>query len=376
MTGRVSARLLLLVLAFAAGCGGGPLASHTSPSISSPARSSAATTPSPSATLAPTRPPTPAATATAVPLLRDGPLNPGTYLYVPYSCHPPRDCSEEGAPQGAPGIEVTVPSSRWEAETEFLAIWPRTGQSQTAALVMGWTNVDVGLNSEPCSQVSHQPTDIEVGPSVDDFVDAVVANPNVDITEPTDVRLGGFTGRFFTLTTPADQSGCYEWRPWDPGFYAQAPSSIWDVWVIDVDGFRILIVADYLSRDTGRHQVGATRDGRLDALRARRVLVRECLRASLGQLACLRRRVVRRQPRVRIVSVELRRPSSDVQRMEGVDHHRQLLGRLLADPSLDRAPTRAGSVGRRLRSALAQPALHIFQTKRSSVNQRGLGRDQ
>lgn len=164
-------------------------------------------------------------------MLQDGPITPGTYLYVPDS--------------GALGIEVTVPSSRWEAATEFRTIWPRSGGSQSGALVMGWTNTSVGLNSEPCSQTSHKATDIDVGPGVDDFVEAVVTHPALDINEPADVELGGFSGRFFTLTTPADQGGCEEWRPWDPGFYAQGPSNIWDVWVIDVHGFRILIVAEY-----------------------------------------------------------------------------------------------------------------------------------
>jgi hypothetical protein len=37
---------------------------------------------------------------------------------------------------------------------------------------------------------------------------------------------------------------CEEWRPWDPGFYAQGPTNIWEVWVLNVDGHRVVIVAD------------------------------------------------------------------------------------------------------------------------------------
>jgi len=229
-----------------AACGGAPAATVKPTAIPTPQRTPTnepVPSPSKQATLAPTA--TPGETAAGIPLLTDGRITPGTYFYVPYSCHAPRDCSDNEPAPGAPGIEVTVPASGWEAATEFLAIWPTLGGSQTAALIMGWTNTEVGLNSEPCSQTSHQVTDIDVGPTVDDFVDAVVAHPKLDVTEPIDVQLGGSSGRFFTLTTPADQSACEEWRPWDPGFYAQGPSNIWDVWVMDVDGFRLLIVADY-----------------------------------------------------------------------------------------------------------------------------------
>jgi hypothetical protein len=211
-------------------------------------------TPEAALTAAPTSTLTPAATsspaATPAPLLRDGPLAPGTYTFMHQNVcdDPPRDCPAGVTPPPALGIELTVPAG-WTASPDFYLIAPQDGRETDApnnsALVMGWTNFWVGLNSEPCSQTSHQVTDTPVGPSVDDFIDAVIANDELDITEPVDVELGGYSGRSFTLTGPDDLSGCEEWRPWDPGFFAQGPSNIWDVWAIDVDGFRVLIVATY-----------------------------------------------------------------------------------------------------------------------------------
>lgn len=198
-----------------------------------------------------TAPPTAPSSSGASPL-QDGPVTPGRYRFtIPNTC-------EEGDPIGCPAdvvppppldLEVTVPAG-WQHWREFQLITPDGDGSPTqapdgAALVMGWTTFQVGLSSEPCSDVSHQKPDVSVGPTVADFVDAVEAQEALDVTRPVDMRLGGYPARFFSLDAPADLSGCEEWRPWDPGFYAQGPRNHWDVWVVDVNGDRVLIVTQY-----------------------------------------------------------------------------------------------------------------------------------
>ena len=238
----VPGTLGLLAAVLLAGCGGGGsdrlVAPETSTSITSVTPGEAVTSPS----------------RTGVVPLEDGYVEPGRYRFVVrVDCdgvkHDPIACPN-GVPDPPPiPLAVTVPEG-WTASTEFHLLEPTAAGVESpagAGLVMGWTSNTVGLNSDPCSSVSHELPDVKVGPGVDDFVDAVVSQKWPHVTAPVDTRVGGASGRYFTLTGPgpADLSECEEWRPWDPGFYAQGPNNKWAVWVLDVGGRRVLIVAQH-----------------------------------------------------------------------------------------------------------------------------------
>ena len=97
------------------------------------------------------------------------------------------------------------------------------------------------LFSDPCAADDEAVPDIRVGPTVDDFVTALVDHPSLDVTEPVDITLAGYTGRYVDLTVPDDISTCVVYKPIDGHIYAQGPGQRWHMWVLDVAGVRVLV---------------------------------------------------------------------------------------------------------------------------------------
>ncbi len=107
------------------------------------------------------------------------------------------------------------------------------------------------LASDPCAEAN---PDIPVGPSVDDFANALAEHPLLDTTAPVDITLDGYSGKYMDLQTPADLTGCAFYRPWDPGIYAQGAGQRWHLWILDVDGIRVVIHADDYEGTSAQHQ--------------------------------------------------------------------------------------------------------------------------
>jgi hypothetical protein len=165
----------------------------------------------------------------------------------------------DGVPDPPPiPLEVTVPSG-WEHMPGFPVLVPSDTGPDEGALVMGWTSNVVGVQSDPCLAKSHQLPDITVGPGVDDFVDTVTDQEWFRGTKPVATTVGNASGRHYTLEAPDDLDGCVEWRPWDPGFYAQGPSNTWQVWVLDVRGHRVVVVAHHFPTTPARTTTQLTR---------------------------------------------------------------------------------------------------------------------
>ena len=103
------------------------------------------------------------------------------------------------------------------------------------------------------------------GPTVDDLVRALVAQPTRNATTPTDVTLAGHAGTYLEWSVPedmvvtgdADFDGCDFWPDsdhrdfvsWlstgDGERYQQVAGQVDRLWVLDVDRQRLVIDATY-----------------------------------------------------------------------------------------------------------------------------------
>jgi hypothetical protein len=248
----------LICAAWVLGCSGGPLATSPPPT----ARATPVSTPAPTPTAAPTASPAattaqPTATPLATTPLRDGPLLAGTYWVEPFVGTDLTPCGliPTGAtPPPCPGatkddsirFTFTVPEG-WAGA--FNSLWLADAQVSppgAAGMIMGrggW------LHSDPCLtdaqiELNGGLVDIPVGPTVDDFANALAEHPLLDVTAPVDVTLAGYSGKYVDLQIPADISACpTSYFPWEGGrgLYAQGPGNRWHLWILDVNGVRVVI---------------------------------------------------------------------------------------------------------------------------------------
>lgn len=201
--------------------------------------------PGSSQTIAPTAPPTSTpvptvAPATALPsgqrALTEGPLDPGTYVADPF-------------PSLGWKFLFTVPDG-WHGAPPA-AVTPAVGPAgPTGAAVAVQRPMNLYLS--PClSHAQGSPT-VSTGITVDNLVDALSEvtsgdAPPYTMTAPVATAISGFEGQRVDLSLPADidfetcADGTF-WV-WDVGPYAQGPGNRWHLWILDVQGTRIVVFA-------------------------------------------------------------------------------------------------------------------------------------
>ena len=144
--------------------------------------------PTPTATAEPTPEPTPTPSAEAGlpqgPFVVDDPL----------------------APDGAPSITVTIPSSGWSHDPEVAAIGKGDDVANLPeAAILLWTNAPgtgFYVPGDPCMVTSTRPD--TPATTVEDIVAALAAQASRDASEPVDVTVGGYAGKSITLHVPDD----------------------------------------------------------------------------------------------------------------------------------------------------------------------------
>jgi hypothetical protein len=194
--------------------------------------------PSPTATESPTATPQPTDPAP----LTDGPMPAGRYLAHPFTGR-----------NAYIGISLTVPDG-WVA-FQGVGLLPTTGSSGPTGMGIGFGLVNY-LYSDPCH--GHAVADVAVGLSVDDLVTAFQAQSAYETSTPVDVTLGGYSGKQIDLLVPSDLdlSTCDngEFYFWEGGIYAQGPENRWHLWILDVEGQRIVILAQDFAATSAQDQ--------------------------------------------------------------------------------------------------------------------------
>jgi hypothetical protein len=150
-------------------------------------------------------------------------------------------------------LSFSVPSGGWwpgiqrKASDHSLYIAKDTAGGQRAEAVIFWTAWPGGVNTGPCHILLSQP----IGSSAADLAEVVARAPGVDlVTGPSDVSLGGHEAKHLILTV-REHLGC------DPGYFFSWPDecegTCWigtqvgdriEVWVVEVDGRRLVIEAE------------------------------------------------------------------------------------------------------------------------------------
>lgn len=126
-----------------------------------------------------------------------------------------------------------------------VGLLPATGTEGPDGMGIGLGEVNAGLFSDPCLWVAGQ--EVPVGPTVDDLANALAGQTAHEASTPVDVTLGGYAGKRVDLELPSDVASCNngEFYPWVGSIYAQGPDNHWDVWILDVEGDRIVVLATY-----------------------------------------------------------------------------------------------------------------------------------
>src|SRR6266699_4425599 len=187
-----------------------------------------------------TAPPTaaPGPTPQAMPL-GEVDLKPGTYAFT----FPLLDAPGKPFPK----VVITVPDG-WRSYKSFVV--QSLVDTPRELGVSFWNVVDVYANG--CHWLGPR---VHPGPTVDELAAVLAARPLRNATTPVAVTLGGYHGKYLEWSVPVDINfsdcdGAF-FRSWTgdgtggTDRYQQAPGQVDRLWILNVEGRRLVIDANY-----------------------------------------------------------------------------------------------------------------------------------
>ena len=157
-------------------------------------------------------------------------------------------------PAQLPKIQVTVPKG-W-SNFDGWALGKKRKGEQLHVVAVGFFDVDQ-LDAHPCTWADKPKVD--PGRDVDGLAKALSTRPLRNATDPVDVELSGFRGKYLEWSVPADidfadcdegQFQSWTANGWAGGRYQQKPGQVDRIWILDIKGERLVVDGSYLPEAT------------------------------------------------------------------------------------------------------------------------------
>ena len=157
-----------------------------------------------------------------------------------------------------PTFRITLPE-RWVSFSGWVINRPVSGHEVPPVAIQFWDVTEI--YAHPCQWEGSL---FDPGPGVDDLAHALTDIPLRNATEPVNVTIGGFQGKFVEWSVPSDMRavgdsfldcdesedvpGLYDFqswkgRGWATDRYHQGPGQIDLLWILDLHGSRLVIDA-------------------------------------------------------------------------------------------------------------------------------------
>jgi hypothetical protein len=167
-------------------------------------------------------------------------------------------CRYRLRPSDTYAVEADIPDGWSKFGTLLEVVGP--GANGPSGVGVAFQAIESGLYSDAChwdlaGTGELEPGDVEVGPEVQDLVDALRANDSYTATTPSSVTFGPYQGKRLEIQIPTDldldtcdahvSDGDPRYQVAPGTLYAQGQGNRWDMSIVDVDGTRVIVTIIY-----------------------------------------------------------------------------------------------------------------------------------